>query len=720
MQPATSIIARNRFVVAKEKTDLAIPHRQPSPVKSSGAIHAITLDNAVANKVFTPVISIPIGVFNPPMPDVSTKKGNVFSDRFDKNVLWYLPVFSLLPGTDAGFSFIAKQSVLPNQEGDPFYVADVRFTVHKDVPPDAMAAKAANAAIQLKEIMLQSLQVTLSIAFSDAQGKETSATYTGVLQASTDGNYEVHVSNILGNHVVILYQNLKTTGGGHLALSAIYAAWRPAGSQRMIFIKPTVSLNRVRPWIASIPAASPTTHFTTLRPLHPINPNVGFTENQTFFQNIPLDTKYNGNEYQLSYKIITDTGTRPIVGVEDLKNLNGNPTEFSELKTIDLSKYPSISALYIGVLSRVIIILPRAYGIVRNAVTCSASCWASVDTTPGGTAGSCMFQFQFELTPAVNPVDFIMLLKEIQQNTELQSYTLKFADSLDEKTPSVINSVFTTDTSYDQAATPQNFFLTTTNVDKPGQSAVVNANLFIQQLCNTPPGCAIGSMNLKLDDNFPKELTTTVTLSLPAAISDDGITWSIDPDKQTVKLTNSTSFNFLLQRYTFCSDAGIGDTTEVNIPIASGDSTTVPLPQNFDHLSIILDYIEQPNGGVNRSNIARYMEIKAQDAQNVQYFIGVNSSQVKYAARGIKQMDVQIFLTTFTGVSVPKFTVMNQNTAGGTNIMLPLQFAITSLPATINLLVTFSDTTKQPISFTKENDFIVNPVLDILDTDIPP
>src|SRR6185437_6094219 len=165
------------------------------------------------------------------------------------------------------------------------------------------------------------------------------------------------------------------------------------------------------------------------------------------------------------------------------------------------------------------------------------------------------------------------------------------------------------------------------------------------QLCNVVPGCGLGTMNLKLDDNFPKPVSTTVTLSLPNAKSDDGISWSINTDTQLVTLSNSTSFDFLLQRYTFCSDSGIGDATEVNVPIASGASSTIPLPQNFDHLSIILDYIEQRQGPVNRTDISRYMEIKTQDAQNVQYFIGIDSSQIKYTDRNIKQIDIQIFLS---------------------------------------------------------------------------
>jgi len=694
------VIAKNRFVIAKTVAVgpqvAAAVAPEPSPVKTSGAVHAIFLNDNVAKKVFTPIRIIPV-VIDPPIPDASTKNGNLFTDRFDKNTLWYLPTFSLLPGNDAGFSFIATQSTLPNSAGDPFYVADFKFTIHKEVPADAIAAKTVNAARNLREIPLQSLQVTLSIAYSNDQGKQAFATYNGTVTPTSDGNYDVHFPNVIANHVVLLYENLKMFGTAQISLSAIYQAWRPTGAPMLLFIRPVKT-------------------FTIVQPRQQPKQVAGFNENQTFFQPLTLDKKYAANEYQLDYKITNATGTRPIIDVEDLKNLKGNPTEFSQLKTIDLSKYPSISALYIGVLSKVVIIIPQSYGIVRNAVTCSASCWASVDTTPG-SAGSCKFQFQFELTPNIDAVDYIQLFKEMQQNADLQAYSLKFAGSLNDKVPSTLNSVFTSGTAYQPATTPANFILTTTIVDAPGQSSVVNANLLIQQLCKTPPGCAVGKINLELDDNYPDVVSSTVALSLPGAKSDDGISWAADTSAQTVTLTNSTSFNFLLQRYTFCSDAGIGDTVEANLTIASGETATVPLPPNFDHLSIITDYVEQ-SGAVDRTNIARYMEIKTQDAQNVQYFIGVNSAQVKYDPRNIKQIDVQPVLTTASTIIVPTFSMARQNTAVGTKIMLPLQFSVTSLPVTLNFTVSFKEDGKTPVSFTKENDFIVEPVFDLTDADI--
>ena len=685
-------------------------------------IHVL-LNDRVITKIFTPVT-----VINQPIPLASTRNGNLFSDRFDTNLLWYLPTFSLLSEADTGFSFVATQSDLLDYEGNPFYVTNFKFTIHKETPNDAVTAKAGNTSINIKEIPLDTLQLTLILIYNDDRGIEAQTSYPGTIQATNNGNYEVHFDNIEGNHVVILYQNLKVTGSVHVTLSSTYLAWVQGGTPIYVPRSTPMFFLDNRSSIADgvsneFPVKeSDVVQFNTF-PLHQSLdqqrhiPIEGFNETDTFYEVLNLEKKYNGNEYQLSYKLRSNGGERIIIDANDLKNLNGHPTEFSELKTIELSKYPSIRSLYIGSLSRIIIIIPRAYGIVRKAIICSAYCFASVDSTPSDPDIN-KFEFQFEITPDIDPVDFIMLLKEIQHNNDLKTYTLRFTANLSSKFPSILNSAFSTDTSFAPSITPQNFIITTTITDKPGQSAVASVNLFIQQLCHAPQACVLGVLNLELDDNFPDAVTTPVTLSLPKAISNDGISWSVDSDTQVIKLTNSTAFNFMLERYILCSDQEVGDPVTVNIPIATGESASFPLPQNFNLLSMGLDYGEQSNGLVDRTSIAKYMEIRTQDVQNVQYFIGVNSSQIRYADFGIEQIDIQVILNTLSSVNVPQFSVMKLNTAGGTKTMLPLQFAVTSLLATVIFSIKFLDTSKPVVVITKQNDFISNPILDLTDSDV--
>src|SRR5215467_12585845 len=145
-----AVVPRTRFIMTSIHSGAAasvattapatggVATATPPTVKPAVLFHPAVFNTSVSRKVFTPIISIPINL-NPPIPDASTKNGNLFNDRFDKSIRWYLPTFNLVQGTDAAFSFTAKQTALPNESGDPFYVVDLKFSVHKDIPADATA-----------------------------------------------------------------------------------------------------------------------------------------------------------------------------------------------------------------------------------------------------------------------------------------------------------------------------------------------------------------------------------------------------------------------------------------------------------------------------------------------------------------------------------------------------------------------------------------------------
>src|SRR5258705_2625059 len=144
-------LATSRFVVSNIHKNIALETSatnvvQPgTTIKQAVAFHPVILNTSVARKIFTPIISIPVTFVNPPIPDASTQSGNLFNDRFDKNIKWYLPTFNLLAGTDTGFSFIASTTSLPDDAGNPFYIANLKFTIRKEVPPNAMGLKSGIA-----------------------------------------------------------------------------------------------------------------------------------------------------------------------------------------------------------------------------------------------------------------------------------------------------------------------------------------------------------------------------------------------------------------------------------------------------------------------------------------------------------------------------------------------------------------------------------------------
>jgi len=89
---------------------------------------------------------------------------------------------------------------------------------------------------------------------------------------------------------------------------------------------------------------------------------------------IALGTKYAREAYLSKYTVTVGGATRPIVGIDDLRDYNVRQSEFRELHVLgDVSqRYPSIARLFFGSLSRVIVAIPTRYVIQRNSDSCAA------------------------------------------------------------------------------------------------------------------------------------------------------------------------------------------------------------------------------------------------------------------------------------------------------------------------------------------------------------
>ncbi|NLR58865.1 hypothetical protein HGH93_12180 [Chitinophaga polysaccharea] len=682
-----------------------------------------------------------------PIPLISSRQGNCLKDLHDENIVWYLPVYNLVQDVDTGFSFVAEQAALPGSEGDAFNTATLKFTINKTIPPEAVAMVGDDPNLVLKEVPLGNLQLSLGLTYKDSQNVEAHLAFPVIIEESGNGNYAITVGNIKGDAVVILYENLMNTGGVQISFSATFAAWRrvlppPAPPKQLPLPRvPNKPIKHITPKFLA-PNDDGTGNNTTEDPIVDPNPDLngapsgdpgtdenvyldadtgeiltGVIETEAFDLVIDFERKYAVNGYQLAYLLIVGSVMRPIINVGDLKNFNGNLTEFSQLKVIDTSKYPSIQALYYGVLSKVVIIVPRSYGIVRKSNICAASCLALIDSTPTGEK-SCKFQFQFEITADVSPVDFALLSKEIKQQDILGDYTLKVADRVSDKFSSGINSAFCQDTKFNASSKSGNFILTAMIVDTPDKSAVASTQIFIAQLCKVSPGCVVGKICIRLDDPYPNEVSSSINLSLPGAVSEGGLVATINKTVQNIVLSNVTSYNFTLLNYLIYSPSESGKQVTANKIIPTMGSTTILLMEDFSDPQIALDYVEQPQDEIKKAEMQRYMKIDTQDVQNVNRFIGVNSAQVAYLNRGIKAINVQVNINNLPSVSVPQFTLTGNNMDGGVNISLPLEFLITALSATIGFIIQFLDANKPSVSFTKQNNFIEDPVFFLKDTDI--
>src|SRR5258708_33181836 len=74
------------------------------------------------------------------LPLASTRTGNLFKDRFNGNLFWYLPSFTLADDPDAAFRFAPTQTGT-DANGNAFNCAVLTIGIKKAVPPYVQLAQ---------------------------------------------------------------------------------------------------------------------------------------------------------------------------------------------------------------------------------------------------------------------------------------------------------------------------------------------------------------------------------------------------------------------------------------------------------------------------------------------------------------------------------------------------------------------------------------------------
>ena len=673
-----------------------------------------------------------------PLPDAGTQKGNLFTDRFTPTLHWYLPEYSLADAPDASFSFSATQKGL-DSNGNPFHTAGLKIGVKKVQPQDVVAFKSANAGAQLREIPLHNFAATLIATYTDDSGTAQRKSFPGAIQARDDGSLVLTFDNVMGNNVILLYENLKQ-GGAQVSISGAYDVWKSKNAPRIIrrsdaprplFILP---IGRVGP----SPARSPGFMGSTVKPVfEPAEPpedsgsdppggDGGTTSDESYEKdtlyftppNWSLDNKYTRNDYQLKYTITSDSVTRPIINVHDLKDFDVIQSEFVELLALgDISqKYASLKKLYMGTLSRTIVVVPHEYTIVRKTSNCAAVCLALVDSL---SSSSCKFDFEFLLAPKISPIDFLQLGQDVSKNPDCKDCQLKYPDTLSSISPSSILTLFQTSCNFEGAASPHSFNLDVwIRDDRSGSPAVANANLFIKQLSLAQEPYVTGTISLKLDDHYPAPVETNVILNFQETGGTEGVEYTIDVTKQCINLMNVSPFDFQIQRYALITKDRF-TVLPLNQALSAGQTLSVPLPQSHDELSVVVEYEPLKKGTVSKREIDKYLQFQTQDVQNTEYLLGVNASGINWKNKGVAKIDVLVALTDLKSINVPTFSLTPQHTITSAPVLIPIQNAISNLDSTLQFTVHYADSKKADQQFSKQNDFIATSIFQLQDAMIP-
>src|SRR5436190_14937924 len=166
---------------------------------------------------------------NPPppkpasLPLVSSRTGNLFLDRNDATLHWYLPDFNLAADVDPGFAFTASRSG-QDSNGNPFNKARLALRLRKFQPDDVVQFSQANPDAKLQEITLAEISAKLTTSFTDATGQQQQKTFAATIDDMGNGDFLLTVDPILGQDVIVLYQDLTSFGQVVMNLSATYQA----------------------------------------------------------------------------------------------------------------------------------------------------------------------------------------------------------------------------------------------------------------------------------------------------------------------------------------------------------------------------------------------------------------------------------------------------------------------------------------------------------------
>ena len=448
-----------------------------------------------------------------------------------------------------------------------------------------------------------------------------------------------------------------------------------------------------------------------------------------FGLSVPLVKKYAADVYQLKYTITENGVTHTIINVDDLNQFNMKQSEFTELKSLgDInSKYPSLSRLYFGTLSRTIVVLPMRYAIVRGIDSCAAACTALVDSSPVD-ASACKFQFGFILAPDVSAIEMLELSMEVARHSELADCKLKFPDFISDKLVSTLLTPFVSSVQFSNGADPHTVALTVEIKDAPsGTPASANANLFIKQLCAANEPFLSGALQFKLDDAYSGAVNSALLLNFKMTsgaekLADNGaggLAYTIDEPTQQIQLANNTSFDFLLSRYALATDQSV-QVVPLASTLKSGQTLPLPLPsEHAPHLNVLIDYELAISGRLSSADLGRYLQFQTQDVQNVQYTIGVNIANVNFSSRGVARIDARISLMDLAQIDVPVLSLNKLVKLASANIRLPIQNAINSLKATVLFTIQYTDPQRASSQFSLQCDFNDAPIYVLHESDVP-
>jgi hypothetical protein len=685
------------------------------PVVARPVFHAIEGD-AVSAEVFVPALAsvlaqpttAPEVVGGAPLLD--SQVGNVFHDAGDGTLIWHLPSYELAPDPDVSFAFDARQDVA-DDHGHPYNTATLTFAVHQTVPADATAALNAQPGSRVQQIPVVATDVTLNLAFKGPGGDEQIQTIPGSASPTADGLL-LTFTGLVGDKVILAFTDLTTTAAASVSLTLTYVVDDVVPRRR--FVKRRQIPVRRRP------ARLPDQIGVPVLDLFPVDdipdddpaepPTTTIRRSTTTTIGVPIGAKFAGSSYRSRYTVASDGATRAIVNTDDLERFNVVQSEFQELTALGdvASRYPSLRALYIGLVSGTVVAVPAAYGIQRTPLRCEAACDALVDSGSAMSTG-CRFHLSFTVTPVVDPGDLVRLSADLRLAPTLPSRDWKIVlpSDLDRRTQATFASPFVNAMTFGVGTDPNTFTVGADILDDT-MPAIVKVNAFLKQLAATGPAPLFGRLPVRLDDAHTPPVEANLVLDLHTTGGDQELI--IDNTQPgTVSMRNVAPYDVRLANYTSQTAEGFL-TAPLDQVLAAGATTTLTLPSGAQVLTVHrgLSLPDPTPPAV----LANYVTFRTTDVQRVHHLLGVNATSVLAGSPddAVTALSVTITLTSAPDVVVPALALDPQRPVDRANVDIPVQSAFTGLDATVTIAVT-RGAGAQPQQVSLTHDFFSSPIL---------
>jgi hypothetical protein len=654
------------------------------------------------------------------LPVLETRRGSLFSDRNDANITWFLPVFAFDTPFDASFNFAVSHIGL-DEDGDTLFKASLKFSVAKQVPPDAEEFGGNG---ELREIPLALLSAELEVTYFDgATGASMSRRILGVAEPTQGGKTLLRFDAVVGSSVLHAFSNFKSSGSSVRIVSQ-FDAWRRSNSTVADLLRSSeypplrgrppyalwrqrlLSRQRIR-----LVRWQDATRIVEHTP--PGSPEFFRTVAANDYA-IPIGNRFAASDYQLLFTIEPTSGGGAPHVIHNVDDLRGHATQSSEFIRLyslgdDQIRYPSIAKLYLGRLSRTIVIIPTRYVLARRRSGCAAACSVVLDTASVG-GRSAKVEFDFLLVPDFSPVDLALLRAKILSNDRLADCVLTYP-SANAATQVGLLTGFDTNTECVPGGASGTYALLVELSDTPQAPAVANANIFIAQLARTDEPFVTGSIVIEVDDLLGEAISVPVVLTFCATQTDDQeIVGALDSEGR-LQLINATRFALSLRRYCLAAGQAVS-AVDVNFVLEAQEALVIAAPGGDSHgIQVLADAQIHYTGADTMAEFQKYVTVSVQDVQTVEYLFGVDAGPVKFSSRSLASLRIHIAFVELESVSAIDLDLNRQQVIEKVPIALPIMAAFGKLLADIRITLVFEDSARPQEVRTLRNDFLRNPVM---------